>query len=242
MLAEIHEQPSAAADTRSHWREQADSGDGELLLAALLQNVERVVIVGCGSSYHAGLAGRLAIERWARVPVEVEIASEFRYRDPILPPRTLVLAISESGEAVETLAAMRLARARGAIVVAVTNTPGSEVTRRSDAVLYTRAGAEAMTQTGPEDVTQTGPEAATQTGPEAATQTGPEAATQTGPEAATGAFIPQVVLLYALAFQLAEIRSSQPAAALSELGAALELLPGQVASVLASSGSAVRCS
>jgi glucosamine--fructose-6-phosphate aminotransferase (isomerizing) len=210
---------------RARWREQADSGDGELLLAALLQNVERVVIVGCGSSYHAGLAGRLAIERWARVPVEVEIASEFRYRDPILPPRTLVLAISESGETVDTLAAMRLARARGAIVVAVTNVPGSEVARRSDAVLFTRTGAEAMTQTGPEDVTQTGP----------------ETVTQTDPEAATGAFIPQVVLLYALAMRLAEIRSSQSAAALSELGAALELLPGQIASVLASSGSAVRC-
>ena len=100
------------------------------------------MVVACGTSYHAGLAGRQAIERWARVPVDVEMASEFRYRDPIVGDRTLVLGITQSGETADTLAAMRLARDRGATVLAVTNAPGSQATRDSDGVLFTRAGLE----------------------------------------------------------------------------------------------------
>ena len=100
------------------------------------------MIVACGTSYHAGLAGQLAIERWARIPVEVDVASEFRYQDPIVGPDTLVLGITQSGETADTLAAMRLARSRGATVVAVTNAAGSQATRDADAVLFTRAGIE----------------------------------------------------------------------------------------------------
>jgi glucosamine--fructose-6-phosphate aminotransferase (isomerizing) len=141
MLKEIYEQGTAVAQTLSHWR--ATGGTGcSVLSARLLTDVQRVVVVACGTSYHAGLAGRQAIERWARVPVDVETASEFRYRDPIVSPRTLVLGITQSGETADTLAAMRLARARGATVVAVTNAVGSQATREADGVLFTRAGLE----------------------------------------------------------------------------------------------------
>jgi glucosamine--fructose-6-phosphate aminotransferase (isomerizing) len=100
------------------------------------------VIVACGTSYHAGLIGRYAIEEWARVPVEVEIASEYRYRNPVLGPGDLVIGISQSGETADTLAAMRTARERGAAVMAITNIMGSQATREADGVLYTRAGLE----------------------------------------------------------------------------------------------------
>jgi glucosamine--fructose-6-phosphate aminotransferase (isomerizing) len=100
------------------------------------------VVVACGTSYHAGLIGRYAIEEWARVPVEVEIASEYRYRNPVVGPDHLVIGISQSGETADTLAAMRTAHARGAAVLAVTNIMGSQATREADGVLYTRAGLE----------------------------------------------------------------------------------------------------
>jgi glucosamine--fructose-6-phosphate aminotransferase (isomerizing) len=141
MLKEIHEQGAAVGETLSHWRATCAVPDSILSLERL-STVDRIVIVACGTSYHAGLAGRQAIERWARVPVDVEVASEFRYRDPIVGARTLVLGITQSGETADTLAAMRLARARGATVVAVTNAAGSQATRDSDAVLFTRAGLE----------------------------------------------------------------------------------------------------
>jgi glucosamine--fructose-6-phosphate aminotransferase (isomerizing) len=142
MLKEIHEQGGAVADTLARVRTQlASQLDGPLSLARL-REVSRIIVIGCGTSYHAGLAGRLAIERWARIPVEVEVASEFRYRDPIVGPGTLVLGITQSGETADTLAAMRLARSRGATVLAVTNAAGSQVTREADAVLFTRAGIE----------------------------------------------------------------------------------------------------
>ena len=142
MLKEIHEQAGAVAETLSRARTQlAAHGDGPLSLDRL-REVSRVIVIGCGTSYHAGLAGRLAIERWARIPVEVEVASEFRYRDPIVGPGTLVLGITQSGETADTLAAMRLARARGATVLAVTNAAGSQVTHEADSVLFTRAGIE----------------------------------------------------------------------------------------------------
>ncbi len=140
MLKEIHEQGSAVSETLSQWR--ASGAFTEALADERLRDVSRIIVVACGTSYHAGLAGRLAIERWARIPVEVEIASEFRYCEPIVGPGTLVLGITQSGETADTLAAMRLARARGATVIAVTNAAGSQATREADAVLFTRAGIE----------------------------------------------------------------------------------------------------
>jgi glucosamine--fructose-6-phosphate aminotransferase (isomerizing) len=100
------------------------------------------VIVACGTSYHAGLIGRYALEEWARVPVEMDVASEYRYRNPVVGAGDLVIGITQSGETADTLAAMRLARERGATVLAVTNIMGSQATRDADAVLFTRAGLE----------------------------------------------------------------------------------------------------
>ncbi len=100
------------------------------------------MIVACGTSYHAGLVGRYAIEQWARVPVEMDVASEYRYRDPVVGADDLVIGITQSGETADTLAAMRLARERGARVLAITNVMGSQATRDADAVLFTRAGIE----------------------------------------------------------------------------------------------------
>jgi glucosamine--fructose-6-phosphate aminotransferase (isomerizing) len=107
-----------------------------------LRDVRRIVIVACGTSYHAGLVGRYAIEEWARVPVEMDIASEYRYRNPVIGERDLVIGITQSGETADTLAAMRLARENGAKVLTITNIMGSQATRDADAVLYTRAGLE----------------------------------------------------------------------------------------------------
>jgi glucosamine--fructose-6-phosphate aminotransferase (isomerizing) len=152
MLKEIHEQADAVAETIG---ERAARGWGiDLGVTAptgepsamvdddLLKRVRRVVIVACGTAYHAGLIGRYAIEQWARVPVEVDIASEYRYRDPVVGPDDLVIGISQSGETADTLAAMRTARSRGATVLAVTNVMGAQATREADGVLYTRAGLE----------------------------------------------------------------------------------------------------
>ena len=143
MLKEIHEQPRAVAETvvdrLAHGRaELGDIGISDDELRAL----RRVVIVACGTSYHAGLIGRYAIETWSRVPVEMDVASEFRYRNPVIDDRDLVIGITQSGETLDTLAAMRLAREKGAKVMAVTNIMGSQATRDADGVLYTRAGLE----------------------------------------------------------------------------------------------------
>ena len=144
MLKEIHEQPDAVAETITDRLPELDSVDlSELDLDDdFLRKVDRVVIVACGTSYHAGLIGRYAIEKWARVPVEMDIASEYRYRDPVLRETDLVIGITQSGETADTLAAMRLAREGGSKVLAVTNIMGSQATRDSDAVLFTRAGLE----------------------------------------------------------------------------------------------------
>jgi glucosamine--fructose-6-phosphate aminotransferase (isomerizing) len=142
MLKEIHEQGAAIAATLSDWRSSVETNANQVLTKDRLAQVDRIMIVACGTSYHAGLAGRLAIERWARIPVEVDVASEFRYREPIVGPGTLVLGITQSGETADTLAAMRLARDQGATVLAVTNAVGSQATREADGVLYTRAGIE----------------------------------------------------------------------------------------------------
>ena len=144
MLKEIDEQPQAVRDTLGGRL----SDDGLVRLDELamsdedLRGIEQVFIVACGSSYHSGLIGKYAIERWCRLPVQVEMASEFRYRDPVLGRNTLVIAISQSGETADTLEAVRHARGQKAWVLAVTNTLGSTISRESDAALYTRAGPE----------------------------------------------------------------------------------------------------
>src|SRR5216110_1232688 len=143
MLKEIYEQPDAVKETL---------GDrvrhGRLVLESLgltdqeLRNLRRIVILACGTAYHAGVVGRYIIEEWARIPVEPDIASEWRYRNPVLSKDTLVVGITQSGETADTIAAMRLAREQGARTLAITNQLGTQVTREVDAVLYTRAGLE----------------------------------------------------------------------------------------------------
>jgi len=145
MLKEIHEQADAVADTISSRTAAGDGVDLDeegALDEALLADVRRIVVVACGTSYHAGLIGRYAIEEWARLPVEMDVASEYRYRNPVLGPGDLVIGISQSGETADTLAAMRMARAGGAKVLAITNVMGSQATRDADGVLFTRAGLE----------------------------------------------------------------------------------------------------
>jgi glutamine---fructose-6-phosphate transaminase (isomerizing) len=145
MLKEIHEQADAVAETifdRIARGNGVDLDEQGALDEAILADVKRIVVVACGTSYHAGLIGRYAIEEWARVPVEVDIASEYRYRNPVVGPGDLVIGISQSGETADTLAAMRKARERGATVLAITNVMGSQATRDADGVLFTRAGLE----------------------------------------------------------------------------------------------------
>jgi glutamine---fructose-6-phosphate transaminase (isomerizing) len=144
MLKEIHEQADAVAETiadRLPGDESVDLSELELD-DDFLCGIRRIVIVACGTSYHAGLVGRYAIEEWARVPVEMDVASEYRYRNPVVSEEDLVIGITQSGETADTLAAMRLARERGAKVLAVTNVLGSQATRDADAILYTRSGLE----------------------------------------------------------------------------------------------------
>jgi glucosamine--fructose-6-phosphate aminotransferase (isomerizing) len=143
MLKEIYEQPDAVKETL---------GDrvrhGHLLLESLgmtdeeLRNLRRIVVLACGTAYHSGVVGRYIIEEWARIPVEPDIASEWRYRNPVLSKDTLVIGISQSGETADTLAATRLAREKGARTLAITNMMGSQITREVDSVLYTRCGME----------------------------------------------------------------------------------------------------
>jgi glucosamine--fructose-6-phosphate aminotransferase (isomerizing) len=144
MLKEIHEQADAVAETIADRLPGDDGVDlSEVELDDdYLRDLKRIVIVACGTSYHAGLIGRYAIEEWARVPIEMDIASEYRYRNPVIGPGDLVIGMTQSGETADTLAAMRLARERGAKVLAITNIMDSQATRDADAVLYTRAGLE----------------------------------------------------------------------------------------------------
>ncbi|MEA2472051.1 MAG: hypothetical protein QOE38_3050 [Thermoleophilaceae bacterium] len=143
MLKEIHEQADAVAETVADRVLGKTIDLGDLGISDdELRDLRKITIVACGTSYHAGLVGRYAIEEWARLPVEMDIASEYRYRNPVVGPGDLVIGISQSGETLDTLAAMRLARSRGARVVALTNVMGSQATRDSDGVLFTRAGPE----------------------------------------------------------------------------------------------------
>jgi glutamine---fructose-6-phosphate transaminase (isomerizing) len=143
MLKEIYEQPDGVRETIGdrvrHGRLVLDGlglSDTEVL------NLRRIVILACGTAYHAGVVGRYVIEEWARIPVEPDIASEWRYRNPVLSKDTLVIGISQSGETADTIAAMQLAREKGARTVAITNMMGSQITREVDSVLYTRTGLE----------------------------------------------------------------------------------------------------
>jgi glutamine---fructose-6-phosphate transaminase (isomerizing) len=143
MLKEIQEQPAAVRDTLSGHLVDGDIVlDEQRLDRQELRDMDKVFIVACGTAYHAGLIGKQAIEHWTRVPVEVEMASEFRYRDPVLDRQTLVVAISQSGETADTLEAVRHARQQRATVLAICNTNGAQIPRESDAVLYTHAGPE----------------------------------------------------------------------------------------------------
>ncbi|GAA1962490.1 glutamine--fructose-6-phosphate transaminase (isomerizing) [Catenulispora subtropica] len=144
MQKEIAEQPQAVADTLLG----RVNGDGRLVLDEMrlseeeLRAITKIIVVACGTAYHAGLIAKYAIEHWTRIPVEVELASEFRYRDPILTRDTLVIAISQSGETMDTLMAIRHAREQHSRVLAICNTNGSTIPRESDAVVYTHGGPE----------------------------------------------------------------------------------------------------
>jgi len=144
MLKEIFEQPKAVADTLIGRL----SDNNQIVLdeismsAAEIIDLKKILVIACGTAYHAGMIAKYAIEKWAKIPVEVEIASEFRYRDPIIDKSTLVIAISQSGETMDTLMAIRHAKAAGARVLAICNTNSSTIPRESDAVLYTHAGPE----------------------------------------------------------------------------------------------------
>ncbi|MDA9295182.1 glutamine--fructose-6-phosphate transaminase (isomerizing), partial [bacterium] len=145
MIKEIHEQPKAITDT---YRGRMLADEGIIRMAGVddnLQrflNAERIIIVACGTSWHAGLVGEYLIEDMARIPVEVEYASEFRYRNPIITPKDIVIAISQSGETADTLAAIKLAKSKGAFVFGVCNVVGSSIARETHAGAYTHAGPE----------------------------------------------------------------------------------------------------
>ena len=143
MLKEIAEQPAAVADTLlGHFVDGRIVLDEQRLSDQELREIDKVFVVACGTAYHSGLLAKYAIEHWTRLPVEVELASEFRYRDPVLDRNTLVVAISQSGETADTLEAVRHAKEQKAKVLAICNTNGSQIPRECDAVLYTRAGPE----------------------------------------------------------------------------------------------------
>jgi glutamine---fructose-6-phosphate transaminase (isomerizing) len=143
MLKEIAEQPTAVADTLlGHFADGRIVLDEQRLSDQELREIDKVFVVACGTAYHSGLLAKYAIEHWTRLPVEVELASEFRYRDPVLDSHTLVVAISQSGETADTLEAVRHAKEQKAKVLAICNTNGSQIPRECDAVLYTRAGPE----------------------------------------------------------------------------------------------------
>ncbi len=144
MDKEIHDQPTAVADTLrgridEHGKLRLDEG---MVADQVLNSIDKIVVIACGTAAYAGLVARYAIEHWTRIPVEVELAHEFRYRDPVVNVRTLVVALSQSGETMDTIMALRHAQQQGAPVIAIVNAQGSTIAREADAVLYTRAGPE----------------------------------------------------------------------------------------------------
>jgi glucosamine--fructose-6-phosphate aminotransferase (isomerizing) len=145
MLKEIHEQADAVADAvadRTAAGTHVDLDDAGALDEAMLHGIDRILITGCGTAYHAGLMGRYALEEWAQIHTDIDVASEYRYRRQLVGPGDLVIGMTQSGETADTLAAMRVAREAGARILAVTNVVGSQATRDADGVLYTRAGLE----------------------------------------------------------------------------------------------------
>ncbi|KHD34848.1 glutamine--fructose-6-phosphate aminotransferase [Clostridium acetobutylicum] len=144
MLKEIYEQPKAIRDTMTSRiiAGQPIKLDDISITKEQIENIDKIYIVACGTAYHAGVVGKYVIEKFARIPVEVDIASEFRYRDPIITKNTLMIVLSQSGETADTLAALREAKSIGARVIAVTNVVGSSVAREADDILYTWAGPE----------------------------------------------------------------------------------------------------
>ncbi|WP_111835818.1 glutamine--fructose-6-phosphate transaminase (isomerizing) [Actinomyces bovis] len=144
MDKEIHEQPTAVADTlRGRVDERGELTLDEMRIdPALLRSIDKIIVIACGTAAYAGHVAKYAIEHWCRVPVEIELAHEFRYRDPIVSEKTLTVAISQSGETMDTIQAVRHAREQGSKVLAIVNTYGSTIAREADAVLYTHAGPE----------------------------------------------------------------------------------------------------
>lgn len=144
MLKEIHEQPKAIKDTLTSRvvKGQKINLDSIKITKEQIAEIDKIYIVACGTAYHAGVVGKYAIEKLAKIPVEIEVASEFRYREPLINERTLMIVISQSGETADTLAALRLAKSENARVIAITNVVGSSVAREADDVLYTWAGPE----------------------------------------------------------------------------------------------------
>lgn len=142
MLKEIHEQPTALRETMRGCMRDGIIDLSDLGMGEIFQSLKKIYIVGCGTAYHAGLVGRMAIEKLVRIPVEVDIASEFRYRDVVWEPDSLVIIISQSGETADTMAALREAKQQGIQVLAVTNVVGSAAAREADHVIYTHAGPE----------------------------------------------------------------------------------------------------
>ena len=145
MLKEIHEQPRAMVDTL-RGRISLETGDVHFedmsLGDARVKQIDRIYICACGTAWHAGLVGKRFIEQWARIPVEVDLASEFRYRDPLVTANSLFIAVSQSGETADTLAALKEARRRGAHILSICNVMESSIARDSDDVVYTHAGPE----------------------------------------------------------------------------------------------------
>ena len=142
MLKEIHEQPDAVRDTLSGRLTKGNPVKFDGFSREIVDRFEKICIIACGTAYHAGLVGKMAVEKFAKIPTDVELASEFRYNDPLIDSNTLVVAISQSGETADTLAGVRLAKRMGAYVLAITNVLGSSISREADTVFYTYAGPE----------------------------------------------------------------------------------------------------
>jgi len=197
MLKEIFEQPKAVADTLiGRLTENHQIELDELKMSdEEVRSLKKIVVIACGTAYHAGLIAKYAIEKWAKISVEVEIASEFRYRDPIIDSQTLVIAISQSGETMDTLMALRHAKTAGARVLAICNTNSSTIPRESDAVLYTHAG--------------------------------PEIAV-----ASTKAFLTQVVAVYLIGLNLAQVRKELTDHEVADLYNELLELPAKIEAIL----------
>jgi len=199
MLKEIHEQPKALKDTlypRLEKKGTLFNLEGITISPEEVKKLEKIVIVGCGTAYHAGLVGKYVIEKLLRIPVEVDIASEFRYRNPILKENDLVIAISQSGETADTLAALNEAKSRGLRVLAITNVVGSSISRYADDLFYTWAG--------------------------------PEIAV-----ASTKAYLTQLLALYIITIQFAQIRGTMSAEEAAELIEELKRLPELVQQIFA---------